>query len=193
MAEFTEWPKTPRLRRNVIVTEKIDGTNGAIHIEEDGTVTAQSRSRLIYPGKQTDNAGFAAWVDECKEALADILGPGLHFGEWWGQGIQRGYDMDHKVFSLFNTTRWLSDETNLEDENFNPLFPELQVVPVIWEGPFDEAVEYVDTFLQDLSENGSFAAPFYMNPEGIVLFHSDANHSFKVTLKNDEKPKSLVG
>lgn len=31
---FEEWPKTPRLFRDVIVTEKIDGTNAAVVIEE---------------------------------------------------------------------------------------------------------------------------------------------------------------
>lgn len=193
MVEFREWPKSPRLNRTAVVTEKIDGTNAGIHIEEDGTVTAQSRSRLIYPGKQTDNAGFAAWVDECKEALADILGPGLHFGEWWGQGIQRGYDMDHKVFSLFNTSRWGEGaEYDLRDEDFNPLFPELQCVPTIFEGEFAEAVELVPGFLGDLKDNGSFANPFYDNPEGIMIYHTAANLSFKVTIKNDEVPKSTV-
>ena len=30
--EFKEWPKTPRLLRNITITEKIDGTNAAIGI-----------------------------------------------------------------------------------------------------------------------------------------------------------------
>jgi len=30
--EFTEFPKIARLSREVIVTEKIDGTNGCIYI-----------------------------------------------------------------------------------------------------------------------------------------------------------------
>lgn len=32
MIEFKAWPKIPRLFRDVIITEKIDGTNAAIHI-----------------------------------------------------------------------------------------------------------------------------------------------------------------
>ena len=32
--EFRPYPKTPRLNREIVVTEKIDGTNGAIVIEE---------------------------------------------------------------------------------------------------------------------------------------------------------------
>ena len=31
---FTEWPKMPRLLRDMIVTEKIDGTNAAIIVEK---------------------------------------------------------------------------------------------------------------------------------------------------------------
>lgn len=204
MVEFVEWPKSPRLNREAVVTEKIDGTNAAVIIEEDGTVTAQSRKRLIYPGKSTDNAGFAAWVDECKEALSDILGPGRHFGEWWGKGIQRAYNMDHKVFSLFNTSRWgdwedISDPLNpvpnphaLSDEDFNPLWPELQCVPVIDSGPFADMVEMVPGFLGELRDNGSYASPFYERPEGIMIFHTAANLSFKVTLENDEIPKSAL-
>jgi len=55
---FQPWPKTPRLNRDCIVTEKIDGTNSAIVIDEVGDVYAQSRNRLITPGD--DNYGFAA-------------------------------------------------------------------------------------------------------------------------------------
>jgi hypothetical protein len=36
------------------------------------------------------------------------------------------------------------------------------------------------------------AAPGFMNPEGIVLFHTAGNVGFKKTLKDDEMPKSLV-
>ena len=35
-----------------------------------------------------------------------FLVPGRHFGEWWGSGIQRGYGLDEKTFSLFNAYRW---------------------------------------------------------------------------------------
>ena len=44
----------------MIVTEKIDGTNGVVLVQEDGTVVAGSRSRWIVP--LADNFGFAAWV-----------------------------------------------------------------------------------------------------------------------------------
>lgn len=111
--EFAPWPKTPRLFRDIIVTEKIDGTNAGIHISAMPTdkyaeydfpadsyslvadyqryvVSAQSRKRLIWPGKPTDNYGFAAWVYDNAADLVRLLGEGLHFGEWWGQGDPAG-------------------------------------------------------------------------------------------------------
>src|SRR5690606_13561404 len=103
MTAFTEFPKIPRLNRNIIVTEKIDGTNASIFIGEDGEFLVGSRTRWITPEK--DNFGFAAWAHENRDELMK-LGPGHHFGEWWGRGIQRGYGLNERRFSLFNTSRW---------------------------------------------------------------------------------------
>ena len=83
--EFIEFPKLARLSREIIVTEKIDGTNAQVHITEDGKITAGSRTRWITP--EADNFGFAAWGQENRGHLLE-LGPGSHFGEWWGAGIQ---------------------------------------------------------------------------------------------------------
>lgn len=70
------------------MTEKIDGTNGQIVITPEGQVFAGSRNRYVEPGN--DNYGFAQWVKSNEAALRDLLGPGRHYGEWWGAGIQRG-------------------------------------------------------------------------------------------------------
>jgi hypothetical protein len=189
------FPKIARLNRDIVITEKIDGTNAAIGIvelpqSEEGSVMyevyAQSRNRIITPGKG-DNAGFAAWVESIKDIAIEVLGPGLHFGEWWGNGIQRGYGQATKRFSLFNTARWSDFGTEAV----------IGVVPVLYEGPF----LYNDTqsdggyrspinqVLDALRQTGSIAAPGYMNPEGIVIYHTAAHTMFKVTLEGDEKPK----
>ena len=91
--EFVEFAKMARLNREVIVTEKIDGTNACVGISEDGRIFAGSRSRWITP--QDDNFGFAAWVQAHRDQLL-TLGPGRHFGEWWGAGIQRRYGQAEK-------------------------------------------------------------------------------------------------
>src|SRR5271170_4782953 len=101
---FVEFPKIARYSREVVCSEKIDGSNGQIYINDTMTeVFAGSRSQWITP--EQDNFGFARWVAENKEELLK-LGPGSHFGEWWGAGIQRRYDLKEKRFSLFNTHRW---------------------------------------------------------------------------------------
>lgn len=190
---FQTWGKIPRLNRDIVITEKIDGTNAAIGILDDGTVYAQSRKKIITP--QEDNAGFARWVAEHEDALRAALGFGLHFGEWWGRGIQRGYGMDGKRFSLFNTARWgdvfaTTDKGDLID--CTPEVAELdeagvRVVPVLYEGKFSEW--FIKAALSGLESRGSKAAPGFMDPEGIIIFHTAANSMFKVTIKDDEKPK----
>lgn len=209
MTEFQAWPKTPRLYRDIVITEKIDGTNSAIVIEEhhlgdeqspdlinvvpylqtDGSsdtefhLFAQSRKHLITPA--SDSFGFAQWVADNAATLVADLGAGRHFGEWWGQGIQRKYGMDRKVFSLFNTRKWMLHTLST---------PNLDIVPVLYHGPMDS--DEIDAALDELRDEGSLAAldqgrPKFDNPEGICVFHTAANTVFKVTLENDEAPKSI--
>jgi hypothetical protein len=174
--EFQEFPKMPRLSREIIVTEKIDGTNAQVFVGEDGTIMAGSRSRWITPAD--DNFGFAAWVAEHADELRE-LGPGRHFGEWWGQGIQRKYNQDRKRFSLFNVSRWADERPACCD-----------VVPVMFRGTFDTID--IERCLELLRTQGSYAAPGFMKPEGIVVFHVAGNVGFKKTLEKDEVPKSLA-
>ncbi len=194
--EFKAWPKTPRLFRDMIITEKIDGTNSAVHIERveqwDGLppqalcdyngekylIVAQSRKRLIDP--TDDNFGFAAWVRKNDLALVQTLGVGIHYGEWWGHGIQRGYGQPkgHRQFSLFNVTRYV--DVWVPDIG-------LGVVPILHQGRFD--TEVVREELADLATRGSAAAPGFMKPEGIIVYHQAANSVFKATIEDDEMPK----
>lgn len=218
MHEFTPWPKTKRLFRDIVVTEKLDGSNAAIHltpvadweadlirtvpgdnslhvVEVDGVqwaVSAQSRTRIISPGKTTDNYGFAGWVYDNAAELVGILGEGVHFGEWWGQGIQRRYGMDHKRFSLFNTARWYeTGEDGLDSMStraeLSSLVGQIRAVPVLYMGTFRE--ESIRAVLNDLKANGSAAAPGFMSPEGICVYHTQTRNVFKVTLDNQDAGK----
>lgn len=175
MTEFEGFPKIPRLSRECWVTEKLDGTNASIFIGDDGEFLVGSRTRWITP--ENDNHGFARWAYEHKEELLK-LGPGRHFGEWWGQGIQRGYGLREKRFSLFNVSRW-------EDDAIRPSC--CWVVPILYRGPF--TTPDVDVYLDHLARYGSVAAPGFMKPEGIVIYHAAANHYFKKTIEKDEQPK----
>ena len=187
--EFQGFPKMARLSRDVIVTEKIDGTNAQVLVTEDGEIRAGSRKRWITP--EDDNFGFATWVEEHRDELL-ALGPGRHFGEWWGSGIQRGYGLDHKRFSLFNASRWAVHEVrSVEEGDYRCMqVPCCHVVPVLFSGPF--RTDFVEEVLIELSENGSRAAKGFANPEGVVIYHVAAGVGFKKTLENDEVPKSLA-
>lgn len=207
--EFQPWPKIARLNRDITITEKIDGTNAAVVIVEESldayvlemernrialvefdggryAVFAQSRTRFITP--QDDNYGLAKWVQANAEALVETLGAGTHFGEWWGSGIQRKYGLTggDKRFSLFNTARWDASEFESGGLYANRI-EGLSVVPTLYRGPFDQ-LEIVMA-QERLRHYGSAAAPGFMRPEGIVIWHDAARQSLKVTLEGDEAPK----
>lgn len=207
--EFKSFDKIARLNREVVVTEKIDGTNGCIYVSEDGGLIAGSRSRWITP--EDDNFGFARWVQDNAAELVR-LGPGYHYGEWWGAGIGRRYDLNEKRFSLFNVGRWGDEQAagcakcGLSASTWAPNVCErckttrpaarqprpacCSVVPVLARGP--DIRRATETALSLLRSAGSLAAPGFMNPEGIVIFHTAASALFKVTLEGDEAPKSKV-
>jgi len=195
---FTEFAKIPRLNRPCVITEKIDGTNAQIHIIPDAEIApcgpnesyviaddrmgqrrmfAGSRTRYIAPGD--DNFGFAAWARAHADELWK-LGPGRHFGEWWGSGIQRGYGLPkgERRFSLFNTSKW-------RDDVVRPTC--CHVVPVLYEGLFSTTAAH--DVLAYLAASGSSAAPGFMKPEGIVVFHVAGNLMFKATIDRDDEPK----
>lgn len=178
--EFQAFPKIARLNRDCIITEKLDGSNAQVSIDDDGVVMAGSRSRWITPGKSTDNFGFAAWVESNADELRK-LGPGIHFGEWWGLGIQRGYGLHERRFSLFNAERW-------SDDFARPAC--CSVVPVLYRGQFSSFD--VDEAVCNLRIFGSTAAPEFMKPEGVIVWHSAARSMFKVTLEKDSVPKGVI-
>jgi len=172
---FVGFPSISRFNREVIVTEELDGTNAQILVNDTGDdLIAGSRNKWITPGD--DNAGFAAWVKENKEELLK-LGPGSHFGEWWGKGIGRNYGLKDKRFWLFNTHRWTDSRPAC-----------CGVVPVLFRGMMEEMD--VNAILQKLKTEGSVAAPGFMNPEGVVIFHTHSSTLFKKTLDKNDQHKS---
>lgn len=213
---FEGWPKTQRLSNTTIaITEKIDGTNAAVVIErtEPGSaryldspgaavlvqcgenewyeIAAQSRKRLIRVGD--DNFGFARWVLDNAHELVELLGPGRHFGEWWGQGIQRGYGMSHKVFSLFNQHRWFKIAEQREDWKPRASRIHMTAVPLLYAGTLDLAV--VDYAVELLRQTGSVAPrewvfdPSFQKAEGVVTYFPHLDVRLKSFVENDTTPK----
>jgi hypothetical protein len=193
VSEFESFQKIGRLSRDMVITEKLDGTNAQVMIRvlpddevmpTDTPLTAVHGNLLFYAGSRTrwitpadDNFGFARWVADNTAELAK-LGEGRHFGEWWGQGIQRKYGMKEKRWSLFNIRKW-------SDEAVRPAC--CHVVPVLYRGDFNTNDVYLT--MSRLADSGSIAAPGFMNPEGVVIFHTQSGALFKKTFERDDAGK----
>lgn len=159
--EFRAYGKTLHVKKyKVIVTEKIDGTNGVVHISPEGVVTAGSRNRWLTVEK--DNYNFAKWVQENAETLKETLGQGYHYGEWAGKGIQGRYkNAEQRSFFLFDTLQY----SHLEGISW----PDLNVVPTILtseEGMWSNDLLHISKSV--IARTGSYAYP-KQPAEGVVL------------------------
>lgn len=76
-------------------------------------------------------------------------------------------------------------------------------VPVLYRGPWITDYDHMVGGEQSgqwapfaclgvLREHGSIAAPGFMDPEGIVIWHEASGQLFKATVKGDEKPKGVA-
>lgn len=177
-AEEADWQKG-QPGPDATVVDFADGTRMAVY--------AGSRKRWITPTK--DNYGFARWVEANAETLARDLGPGRYFGEWWGSGIQRRYGLqgDDKRFSLFNVRKFRAYSNVAEEGTVLFETPGVSVVPVLYEGPIINSLGAFtpNIALGWLAANGSQAKPGFMDPEGIMVYHTRAGQMFKYTLGGD--------
>ncbi|MDX0455512.1 hypothetical protein GOC72_18830 [Sinorhizobium medicae] len=187
--DFQAFPKLSRLTSSCCITEKLDGTNAQIVLTDCQTsnslrdviasingvhVRAGSRSRWITPGKETDNYGFAGWVRDNAEELLS-LGLGQHFGEWYGNGIQRTYGLKEKRFALFNVDRWGAH---------NPNTPACcSAVPILYRGAYSDVA--INDAMERLNDYGSDAVDGFMRPEGVVVYLKSARTLFKKTFEHD--------
>lgn len=67
---FEEFSKIPRLPRECIVTEKIDGTNGTVLVLEDGRVVA---GRVIVLFGRPPGIDYQSWAEKYP-TCADLVG-----------------------------------------------------------------------------------------------------------------------
>lgn len=172
--KWEPFPKIPRWSKGgVVLTEKVDGTNACVIVSDDGTkVFAAKRTSVMHEG---DNFGFRAWVE--KNALELIkLGPGNHFGEWYGHGIQRGYGLTEKRFALFNSFRWADGKGRPEC---------CDVVPVLGVTSMAEANSSIDAAMDRLAREGSLMVPGFMKPEGVCIYVESSGTYYKKTFDGD--------
>lgn len=210
---FQEFPKIPRLKKGMVVTEKIDGSNAQVFVikkadhpdnsgfdlpaivweDDEFAIWAGSRNRWLQPGKNTDNFGFAGWVRDNAPQLTR-LGPGRHFGEWYGANIQRTYGLPNKRFALFAVHRWYSEQNRFagayideerKTETLPPSPPDCcSVVPVLYSGPFSSKA--IDDVMASLALE-SYAVPGFPDAEGVIVYHEAAKQYFKHLF--DPRPK----
>jgi len=184
MDEYPSFPRITRFFRDWIVTEKVDGTNGLVSVGEDGSVRAGSRNRWLTVSD--DNFGFAAWVEANADELRK-LGPGRHYGEWYGRGIQRGYGLSDRRFALFNVKRWhAAGGTGILWESGNGGVSATaeapaccQVVPLLRVVDPNEIEDVIMFFCV------SRIVPGYEKPEGVVICHGPSGNLYKYTFGGD--------
>ena len=122
---------------HITITEKIDGANASIVVNEDGTLTACSRRNELTP--QSNLQGFYEYVQKLD---ADIVSAALTtryilFGEWLVKHTIRYPEDKMKQFYVF-------DVYDTETEQYMPWeftkqiaeFIGLKTVPLFYDGPF---------------------------------------------------------
>ncbi len=116
---------------------KLHGTNAAVQVLADGSVETQSRSAVITPSN--DNAGFARWGHEHREAWARSVPRGtIVFGEWSGPGIQGGVAVSkipEKIFAVFAALTVGGEDLTTDPDALSALVPAVPRVHVLpWHG-----------------------------------------------------------
>lgn len=171
MLEFKSWSKIPRIENETwIATEKIDGTNGLIAFDDDMNLHIGSRSKWIT--SDDDNHGFAKWANENLEDLKK-LGPGYHFGEWYGRGIQRNYGLKDRRFALF----YLSKNANKPDC--------CHMIPILGKSPTLD--ELIADCIFKLDIGGSLAVLEYPRPEGFIIQSTLTGKRYKFIINEGSK------
>lgn len=107
LPEFKAFKKIPRITNTVCdITEKLDGTNGVIAIQDHKLVAVGSRSRWLSTKQDnqacTDYLGFYSWcLEPARKSWLERLDDGLYYGEYVGAKIGRTYGLDHRRLYLF--------------------------------------------------------------------------------------------
>jgi len=192
--QYVDFQKIARLRRMMTITEKLDGANVKIEVDRYQNINVGGHNGPLT--LDFDPQGFARWAYDHTDELR-TLGPGRHFGEWWGPGIgKRKYPVPERRLSMFNVHIFAAPGTEPKlisaatGKMQTVLPPCCGLVPVLYTGVFDTQV--IDAQIERLRRDGSVAVPGFMRPEGVVVFHDAANMYFKRTLAHDDIPKSLV-
>ena len=84
---------------------------------------------------------------------------------------------------MFNSTRFDGLFEPMEDGTVLTVVPVIRITTGAYMNPA------VEDALDLLLTTGSLAAPGFLTPEGIIVYHTQGNLSFKVTLEKDDEHK----
>lgn len=159
------------------VFPKLDGTNGTVWADEDGTVHAGSRNREL--SIEDDNAGF------CKHVLtSDVMKPIRRFcvdnpnfvvcGEWLGGKAGHIKEYLQREFWVFDVHHKQDDDMAPDNDGYKsyPVYSEWlsdypYVVPPM--KVFDNSEEVTVADIAELAEANSFNLPGGVIGEGVVV------------------------
>ncbi len=211
MLPFQKFDKIPRLSRDIVITEKIDGTNAQIYIchfndiynsfagdyqSQDSYAEDFVKQFSLYCGSNNLHV-FAGsrtrWLDTSSK------GDNFGFAKWvqatdaeellklgegrhYGEWYGKGIQRN---YGLDEKRFALFNVHKWSDIELRPTCCE--VVPILYRGDFDTAK--IQVRLDLLKNCGSSAVPGFMKPEGIIIYHTASGQLFKKTIENDEKPK----
>ncbi len=131
--------------RHLVVSEKIDGVNGAVSFSSKGRLLLQSRSRFLDHDlpQQGVYAGFIDWAAENEDRLWPVLGTRyVMFGEWLAAKHVVFYDALPAAFVELDVLDTMTN-TFLSTERRRTLLRGLPLVgaPVLAAGHFSSMTE----------------------------------------------------
>lgn len=109
MQKKSLYGKTSRLSKQIVVTEKLDGSN-LIFLKKDGKIHVATRN-YIYPLEGIEQykdrlyKGLCEWLQENKFDMPEGT---VLMGEWMGMG--RKYKRQFKKFNLFAVGKYQNDQ-----------------------------------------------------------------------------------
>lgn len=198
---YPSFPSIERLENLYChITEKVDGTNGLIELYDSSIEGVLFGSRNRYISANDDNMGFVSFFKNYTNQLGTLTNyieeekliyPIRIYGEWFGKGIQRGYNLEAKFFMPFNEY--------LAIKMIDAGIPHIKMPVTLYSGKF--SVEILEGCMNKLKDEGSQVVPGYNRPEGVVVYFPKHNFRLKETFEgpkwkdaipkaeHDKKPK----
>jgi hypothetical protein len=217
--EFRAWPKIGRLNRNVVVTEKIDGTNAAVIISYD-LVPEYIKERVAHEGvfdhiryeggtiviNPAD--GQLVWVGcQSRKRLITPEQDNFNFAQWvfdnavslamdLGDGYHFGEWWGSGIQRGYGLEKGVKKFSLFNVKKWssvmNPDAPDFFTENLHTVPVLDIhtfSTERINSVVGMLRASGSKASPGFFPPEGVVVFHTATNDLYKVMCENDETPK----